>query len=110
MNKTTIALGITIVCAGFLLGQTIKSQAQGKSFAGVMPFMTSAGYFGLFNQNDGKVYIYDGDINKCVFEGRIDELGKPAIKTTGQDAASSVDVKTIDIKTSAATEKNNASK
>ncbi len=110
MNKTTVALGISIACVCFLLGQTLSSKAEGKNFTGVMPFMTSAGYFGLFNQNDGKVYIYDGDINKCVFEGKIDELGKPAIKADASNAAPIVETKTIDIKTSTAKEKAHVSK
>ena len=110
MNKTSIALLISIACASFLLGQTITSKAEGKSFAGVMPFMTSAGYFGLFNQNDGKVYIYDGDIKKCVYEGKFDELGKPAVKADVSNTAPAVDVKTTDIKASTAKEKANVSK
>ena len=80
MNKSTFLPLIAALAISFLLGQTFTVKAENKGFAGVIPFSTAAGMIGFFNQNDGKVYIYDNNVSTCLFEGKIDELGKTAIK------------------------------
>lgn len=78
MNKSSLLLTIAAISLSFLLGQTLAVKAESKSFAGVVPFANASGLFGLFNQNNGKVYIYDHNIKECLFEGQIEELGKAA--------------------------------
>ncbi|MBF0528947.1 MAG: hypothetical protein HQK55_06705, partial [Deltaproteobacteria bacterium] len=41
MNKITVFLIIVITALSFSLGATMQCKAQNKSFAGIMPFITS---------------------------------------------------------------------
>ncbi len=79
MNKSTFLSLIAALALGFLFAQTFAVKAETKSFAGVVPFATPSGMVGFFNQNNGKIYIYDNNVSVCMFEGKIDELGKKAI-------------------------------
>ena len=77
MNKTTAFLVIVITALSFVLGATIQSKAQNKSYAGIMPFVTSNDRVGFLDQNSGKIYMYDSNISQCVFVGQIQSLGQP---------------------------------
>ncbi len=48
MNKITAFLLIVITALSFSLGTTMQSKAQNKSFAGIMPFVTSNDRVGFF--------------------------------------------------------------
>jgi hypothetical protein len=60
------------------------SVAQTTSFAGVVPFSTSGGYVGFFEQNSGKVYIYDDKLTDCVQISQIQQLGEPTLSLKSQ--------------------------
>ena len=63
------------------------SGSLGLKFDRVIPFATSGGLIGFFDQKTGHVYIYDGNLKDCVLISRIEALGssmKP-IKTRSQD-------------------------
>lgn len=81
MNKMTLFLVIAIMALSFMLGATVQSKAQvkvqGASFVGVLPFVTTSNRVGFFDQNSGKVYIYDENLGQCLFIGQISGLGKP---------------------------------
>ena len=79
MNLRTV---LTIICMAILTVFAVHTvtRADGKGFAGVYPFVTSSSLLGLFNQNDGKIYVYDNDFSKCLYEGQVQELGKPIVK------------------------------
>jgi hypothetical protein len=77
MNKSTLIIFCITFLAALWIIQPRASLAQTKSFSGVIPFITTTGSFGLFNENDGKIYIYDNNLSTCVFKGQLDELGKP---------------------------------
>jgi hypothetical protein len=76
MNKITAFLVITVISLSIILGATIQSKAQNKNFAGVLPFITTTNRVGFFNQNNGKIYMYDSNINQCLFIGQLTELGQ----------------------------------
>jgi hypothetical protein len=81
MNKITLTLTVIIVVMSFCLGAAVQGRAQtSKSFAGVIPFMTSNDRLGFFDQSSGMVYLYDDNISKCLFQGQISTLGSPIQK------------------------------
>ena len=71
-----------------------KIRADNKNFAGVMPFVTSSGLMGFFNQNDGKIYIYNNPLSECLYEGQVTQLGEAVEKIR---AAKSVTVNTYEL-------------
>ena len=77
MNKLTTLLGVLIMALCFTLGLTIQGKAQSKSFVGILPFATSTDRIGFLDQSNGKVYIYDDNVSRCIFEGQIQQLGQP---------------------------------
>ncbi|MDE2027531.1 MAG: hypothetical protein KGK03_07635 [Candidatus Omnitrophica bacterium] len=86
MNKITVFLCILVMAAGFCLAWTLQGKAApAKGFAGVIPFSTSSDRIGFFDQNTGKIYMYDNNINQCLFIGQIQTLGQPiqAARPTG---------------------------
>jgi len=76
MNKTTAILLTVIATLSFIIGTTVQSKAQNKSFAGIVPFMSSSDRLGFFDQTSGKVYMYDNNFSECVFVGQIQSLGQ----------------------------------
>jgi hypothetical protein len=54
-----------------------QSRAQSTNFINVVPFSSPSGRLGFFDQNTGKIFIYDNDARECVFRGQMMELGKP---------------------------------
>jgi hypothetical protein len=77
MNKMTTFLVIIIAALSFTLGATRQSHAQGHSFTGIVPFVTSNDRVGFLDQTNGRIYVYDSSIGNCLFIGQIDSLGKP---------------------------------
>ena len=37
---------------------------------------------GFFDQNNGRVYVYDNNISRCLFIGQIQNLGQPIAVVT----------------------------
>jgi len=84
MNKMNITvLCLTILAAAWIMRPN-TTMAEGKSFAGVYPFVTASGLFGVFDQNNGKVFIYNNDLSQCVYKGQLGELGAPVEKIGGE--------------------------
>ena len=84
-KKIMTILCLTILAAAWIIRpHTTLAQAQSKSFAGVFPFVTASGLFGMFDQLNGKVYIYNNDLSRCVYEGQVGELGEPVAKIGGE--------------------------
>jgi len=81
MNKKFIITVITLLALniGVLLMASSKIFAQSESFHNVIPFFTSS-RMGFFNQNSGKIYIYDNNLENCLFVGHLQELGEPIVK------------------------------
>jgi hypothetical protein len=88
MNKMTIALVIIIMALSFCLGMTRQSKAQDKGFEGIMPFVTSTDRVGFLDQSNGRIYMYDSNLSKCLFVGQIQNLGEP-IQTIAAETTSS---------------------
>ncbi|MDE1921180.1 MAG: hypothetical protein KGJ09_06410 [Candidatus Omnitrophica bacterium] len=84
MNKMAAFLVIVIATMSFCLGLTMQSRAQQKSFAGVIPFSTTSDRIGFFDQTTGRVYIYDNNINNCLFIGQIRGLGQTIQPAAGK--------------------------
>jgi hypothetical protein len=77
MNKTMTFLVILITALSFILGATMQSKAQDKIFSGVIPFVTTTDRIGFFDQSNGRIYMYDDNINGCLFVGQMTGLGQP---------------------------------
>jgi hypothetical protein len=86
MKKLTVSF-LVIAAATAIYSVITASQlaAQSISFSNIVPFSTSVGRIGFFDQGNGKLYIYDGDGKTCLFSGQLKELGKPfePLSTTG---------------------------
>ena len=80
MNKITVFLLIVIMTLSFIVGATMQGKAQNKSFAGVIPFVSSTDRVGFFDQSSGKIYMYDSDLSECLFVGQLAGLGQPIQK------------------------------
>lgn len=79
MKKTLLNSLITIVLAmtvSMIFQST--SKAQGSAFDKVVPFVNNVGYVGFFDQGTGIVYMYDGNIEKCLLKAQLGKLGEPA--------------------------------
>lgn len=75
MNKTTVFL--LIVITAFILGTTVQSKAQNRNYSGIVPFVTTNDRVGFLDQSNGRIYVYDSNIVKCLFVGQIQNLGEP---------------------------------
>ena len=71
---------LMLLLGSFAFFQLRHSAALANKFDGVIPFSTASGLIGFFNQNDGKIYIYDGNLQNCIFVSQMLELGRPIIK------------------------------
>lgn len=72
----------TLIAGSIFIGSNIPSRAEDKlesfrSFPGVNAFTTPSGRFGFFEQGTGRIYIYDDNVNICVFIGQLKALGEP---------------------------------
>jgi hypothetical protein len=72
---------VLLLLIGFFLGAQMKnSNAQeAADFHSVVPFMTNGGFFGLFDQSSGMLYLYDGKLQRLVTQAQFTELGQPPI-------------------------------
>lgn len=77
MNKIATYLMIIMTALCLILVATRQSPAQDKSFAGIIPFVTSNDRVGFFNQTNGRIYLYDSNVSKCEFIGQVESLGQP---------------------------------
>lgn len=75
MRKYIICAFVAIALAAILYLK--PSCAESGNFAGVMPFTTGSGFTGLFDQNSGKIYIYDDALNNCISVYQVEKLGQP---------------------------------
>ena len=79
MKKLILIIFALLICqVGILLATTKNSSAAAFKF-GLTLFMTSTigGNYMIFDRSDGKIYIYDQNLNQCIFQYQIEELGKP---------------------------------
>ena len=53
-----------------------QSSADPGDFDKVIPFTTVGGLMGFFDQSNGKVYLYDGNLQDCILVSQLEELGK----------------------------------
>jgi hypothetical protein len=78
-NTMLIMLTVLVVVLSLVVFSKVKpSSANPGSFDGVMPFTTSGGLIGFFDQKDGKVYLYDGNLENCLLAAQMEQLGKAA--------------------------------
>lgn len=76
LNILNIALMIVVlVLCALSYQQTLAEQTQ--NFYRVMPFTTSGGYLGFFNNQDGMIYLYDDNLKECVYISQLTALGEP---------------------------------
>lgn len=82
MNRRLLKpfIALMLLFSIFVFFQLKHSAASANKFDGVVPFSTEGGLMGFFNQNDGKIYLYDGNLQNCVLVSQMDELGRPIIK------------------------------
>ncbi len=80
--KKMIVLQLVVIFLflGMIAGNR-QAISQQKTFHSVIPFVVSGmdPLIGLFDQNDGKVYIYNTDFSRILFKYQITDLGKPAV-------------------------------
>lgn len=78
MKKLLVTIFLVLVFfLSILVVHLRQSSADSKDFNGVVPFTTVGGLMGFFNQIDGKIYLYDGNMQNCVYISQLKELGKP---------------------------------
>lgn len=82
MKRSMIVVVIsTMLLTGILInagaGVSRAQETPKIPFEHVVPFTTTGGFFGFFNQADGKVYLYDAQLERLVLEAQMTELGQP---------------------------------
>jgi len=79
MNKISVKiLLVAVLLLGAIVAFGFKHSSAGTyKFDGVVPFVTPGGLVGFFNQNDGKIYLYDTKLENCALVSQLNELGKP---------------------------------
>jgi hypothetical protein len=75
MNKSLLSVLAIILTVGTLSFLPKKLMAEEKNFNHVIPFSTTSGRIGFFDQSNGKIYIYDENMANCVFNGQLNQLG-----------------------------------
>ena len=81
--KKSFFNGLLILAAAMVfLGVSLQKQtaAQTVGFPSVVPFVTPSGLVGLFDQKDGKMYLYDANLNECFMITQVTTLGSPMTK------------------------------
>jgi hypothetical protein len=79
MKKILFLNVLVMAFAAFLFLQRPLS-AQTSGFFRVFPLVTAAGQVGFFDQQDGKLYVYDAQLEDCIFIVQLDTLGEPLKK------------------------------
>lgn len=76
MKKVLFLNVLVMAFAAFLFLQRPLS-AQTSGFFRVFPLVTAAGQVGFFDQQDGKLYVYDAKLQDCILIVQLDTLGEP---------------------------------
>ena len=79
MYRTTLfnLLILTVSAMLFMASFQKQASAQNMTFAGVVPFSTTGGMMGFFDQKDGSMYLYDPDLTECLQVVQLTGLGAP---------------------------------
>jgi hypothetical protein len=78
MKRSTLYfIGIALAVAACSIISVPQLAAQALNFSSVIAFSTEKGHLAFFEQNTGKLYVYDGEGKACLFQGQLKELGKP---------------------------------
>ncbi len=79
MKKISILILFILTAVFIMMGPLFlkPSTAQAVRFDGVVPFATTAGFMGFFDQKDGKIYLYDQDMKECITTAQVETLGAP---------------------------------
>lgn len=85
--QTKIIAIVALALAVIAFVRPDHAHSQGKNFNSVMPFFTSGGSLGFFDQSEGKVYIYDSNLSSCIFQGKLENLGEPILPSSAVTAA-----------------------
>lgn len=75
--KKILFLNVLVLAAAVFLFFQKPLAAQTSGFYRVFPLVTAAGQVGFFDQQDGKLYVYDAKLEDCIFIVQIDKLGEP---------------------------------
>lgn len=95
MKKVNVFNALALLLAAIMcfVFNARLSQAGGASFAQVIPFSTVGGFIGFFDQKDGKVYLYDDKLEKCVYQVQMGTLGESGNKVLKDDFNQNTKVK-----------------
>ena len=79
MQRSTFYNVLILVVSGILFASSLQKQAsaQNLTFNNVVPFMTTGGMMGFFDQKDGSIYLYAPDLSECLQIVQLTALGKP---------------------------------
>ena len=81
LRLSVLALSYFFIFTPGKLHAETEAEAKPKvithSFPGVSTFMTASGRLGFFEQGTGKIFLYDSNLEKCVFRGQLSKLGEP---------------------------------
>ena len=68
---------LTAVAAGIVFQKYVQAEEEMHSYPSVVPFGVGAGRVGFFDRTTGKLYIYNENLDNCVFIGQMAQLGQP---------------------------------
>lgn len=74
-NKILLTILCILTALNGILLFTQQSNAKTKSFYTVFPFVTQSGRIGFFDQEDGKIFIYDDNLEKLIAKAQLTSLG-----------------------------------
>ena len=80
-----LAAGLLAVSLATCFRATGDADIPGSRFDQVQVVVYPTGLTGFFNQQDGMLYIYDAEWNRCITIRRVTALGKPMTKLRGSD-------------------------
>ena len=78
--KKFLMLSITVCALVMLTGLFVQQSqlfAQSSSLANVVPIPLAGGRLGLFDRTEGKIYVYDRNLEKCLLTAEVQKLGDP---------------------------------
>ena len=68
---------LTALTASILFQKYVQAEGETYSYPSVVPFGVGAGRVGFFDRTTGKLYIYNENLDNCVFIGQMAQLGQP---------------------------------
>ena len=79
MRKLPVLNMAILIAAVFVLAVSYQqnSIAQEANYYRTFPYGLGGGQVGFFDQQSGRVYVYDNDLKRCIYITRITELGQP---------------------------------